>query len=56
MYNSRWVLFAVLAIPATVVVVWFLVLTRPKGRDPVRVDFDLYKGREASSRFVSKGR
>jgi hypothetical protein len=48
-------LFVVLAIVVAIVVVWFI-LAQPKGNNPVRVDFDLYKGKEENDRLVRKGR
>ena len=55
MSDYLWLLSVTVAIAICVVAVWF-VLTRPRGRDSVRVDFDHHKGREMGERFVNKDR
>ncbi len=55
MSEYLWLLSVAVALAIGVVVAW-LVLTRPRGRDSVRLDFDHHKGRERGERFVNKDR
>lgn len=55
MSEYLWLLSVVVAIVIGVVAAW-IILTRPRGRDSVRVDFDHHKGREMGERFINKDR